>query len=694
MILSRFFISIINFFGLQAPLDYQQVALTPVEGHGNGGRPPKPPPPPEPFQPHGALPNPFNPGGEPIKCEYPEMKGYKRTENNISQWLIRKKVPWYRPNYDISTDYETETPMGIVRNYTLVVNASGGHIWDGRELGKRVLFNSTYPGPWIEACWGDILNITVKNELPEKVDGEGPHNGTAIHWHGLRLLNENLVDGVPGITQCPIAPGNSASYTFRARQYGTTWYHSHYSLQYSDGLLGPLTIHGPSSHAFDESVWPIIISDHTRRSAFQEYYREQFVIQNPKVSPPNQESILINDHGSYAGQRPDLQYKLPGKKYLLRLINASTSTTFVFSIDDHKMTVIGTDLVPVHPHETDRVRIGIGQRYHVIVETKKDVDDNSAFWIRTHPSDGCHGFFPGPPDGRQGILWYPPNGNPDDKKAQKRIPETSSTMLDTSCRDMISYKPILEWRVDKPPLIDDESDYDINQATIKLWRWNLTKDNPTAADDRVNYWKALDDHVWVDYSHPSVNTISNNGEFGNHTAVMKAKPSNPNKTVWNYLLIIGGRRERRSRGGLVVPAYHPMHLHGHDFALLKYSTVPYEGLDSIAPHTLNLTNPVRRDTVLLPNDGFILIAFKSDNPGVWALHCHIAWHASAGLALQIVEEPEKLREQLNPNTHGLSEEQKRLIRQNDQTCKDWDAWYKERLAHLKAGERFRDDSGI
>ena len=48
------------------------------------------------------------------------------------------------------------------------------------------------------------------------------------------------MDGVNGITQCPVAPGDSFNYTFRAMQYGSSWYHSHFSVQYADGAVGPL----------------------------------------------------------------------------------------------------------------------------------------------------------------------------------------------------------------------------------------------------------------------------------------------------------------------------------------------------------------------------------------------------------------------------------------------------------------------
>ncbi len=59
-----------------------------------------------------------------------------------------------------------------------------------------------------------------------------------VHWHGIRQLGTVDADGVNGVTQCPIAPGETYTYRFKAVQYGHTWYHSHYSLQYPDGVAG------------------------------------------------------------------------------------------------------------------------------------------------------------------------------------------------------------------------------------------------------------------------------------------------------------------------------------------------------------------------------------------------------------------------------------------------------------------------
>lgn len=123
-----------------------------------------------------------------------------------------------------------------------------------------------------------------------------------------------------------------------------------------------------------------------------------------------------------------------------------------------------------------------------------------------------------------------------------------------------------------------------------------------------------------------------------------------------------------------------MHLHGHDFALLA------QGADSaeLSNVTLKFDNPPRRDVALLPSGGYLVIAFKADNPGSWLLHCHIAWHASSGLALQIMERQDDLR---NMMTDQRLAETRRV-------CRKWDEWYANPKNRWEANAPFQDDSGI
>lgn len=61
--------------------------------------------------------------------------------------------------------------------------------------------------------------------------------------------------------QCPIAPGKSMTYRYRADSWGTSWYHSHFSAQYTQGVVGPIVIHGPNHVPYDVDLGPVLITD-------------------------------------------------------------------------------------------------------------------------------------------------------------------------------------------------------------------------------------------------------------------------------------------------------------------------------------------------------------------------------------------------------------------------------------------------
>ncbi len=232
---------------------------------------------------------------------------------------------------------------------------------DGQHKTAGVTFNGSYPGPTIEACWGDRIVVHVTNKYVA--------NGTTVHWHGIRQLGSNEMDGVNGVTQCPVPAGRTFTYSFRAMQYGHTWYHSHYSLQYPDGVAGPLVIHGPTSANWDIDVGPILVSDWVHDTAFTVFNCEAYGECGGSLAPPPKaDSIVVNGRGHYkqpkdghvTGTYSTFKFTRK-KKHLLRLINGSSGTSFVFSIDNHTMTVVATDLVAVEPYKTDSVFLGIGK---------------------------------------------------------------------------------------------------------------------------------------------------------------------------------------------------------------------------------------------------------------------------------------------------------------------------------------------
>ena len=125
-------------------------------------------------------------------------------------------------------------------------------------------YNGQTPGPTIEVIEGDLLRIYVTNKLPE---------GTAVHWHGVLLPNG--MDGVSGLTQKSIEPGQTFKYEFRMTQHGTFMYHSHGDemVQMGLGTMGFLISHGKDEKKVDRD--------------FAIFLNEWFVEPGTKTPNPN-----------------------------------------------------------------------------------------------------------------------------------------------------------------------------------------------------------------------------------------------------------------------------------------------------------------------------------------------------------------------------------------------------------------------
>jgi len=402
----------------------------------------------------------FKPPGGRLKyedsdfvCKYPHMSDWEfcSVPGDRECWLRHRDGR----RYDIHTDYEHDAPRGIDRHYELEIT-DGEYNADGLMAKDVKLINNRYPGPWIQACWGDRLIIKVTNKLK--------FNGTAIHWHGIRQNFTMHMDGVPGITQCPIRPHDYFVYNFSAVQYGSSWYHSHYSVQYADGTLGPMTLHGPSTGNYDEAKPPLLMTDWFHNSAFSVIHEPKFEAGFP--------TILLNGTGDVTKFFPNITpHDMPAKyqlhfeprsidpprrarRYLLRLINTSFTTGFVFSIDHHMLTVISADFVSIVPYSRTHIFIGIGQRYNVIVEADpivygKGLDKAGNYWIRTKVAK-CFRDTVISVDGydRNGILRYSP-----DSEIEPDTEPWSDIPAKPPCRDEIpkDIEPRLPWYVAKPP---------------------------------------------------------------------------------------------------------------------------------------------------------------------------------------------------------------------------------------------------
>ncbi|KAJ5092447.1 hypothetical protein NUU61_007317 [Penicillium alfredii] len=523
--------------------------------------------------------------------------------------------------YDIHTDYTSIVPKtGVTREYWFNLE----HVTvapDGRAR-SAVAINGSIPGPTIEANWGDNVVVHLTNSLPAKMQ-----NGTSIHFHGIRQYYTNQNDGAVSITQCPVAPNNTITYKWRAMQYGTTWYHSHIGLQAWQGLFGGIVIHGPASANYDEDKGVVIMNDWDINTVDQLFMTAQ------KNGPPTFDNALINGTNVFGadgarnqtGTRFNTSFTA-GTSYRLRLVNAACDTHFKFSIDNHTLTVIANDLVPIEPYKTNILNIGMGQRYDIIVNANQ-ASVAKSFWMRAIPQTACSENDSA--SNIKGIVYY---------GSSHSTPSTKGYSYTDSCadEDMSNLTPIVSETVSSPSYNKSEP-VSLGKNPASLYRWKL---NSTS--------------MHVDWTVPTLLEVyRGHHSWANTSGVIEL----PHKNVWTYVVV---------ETSLSVP--HPVHLHGHDFVVVAQGSGTYSGAGP------TLAKPPKRDTAMLPENGYLVLAFKTDNPGVWLMHCHIGWHTEEGFAIQFVERYGEIKAQLDYSA----------LRGN---CRNWEAYQnRNRVAE--------DDSGI
>ncbi|KFA51000.1 hypothetical protein S40293_07285 [Stachybotrys chartarum IBT 40293] len=486
-------------------------------------------------------------------------------------------------DYSIDTDWWTEAvDTGVTREYWLEltdVTVSP----DGVSRSAMAV-NGTIPGPTLFADWGDTVTVHVTNSLSTSL------NGTSIHFHGIRQNYTVQNDGVSAVTQCPLAVGESMTYTWKATQYGSSWYHSHFALQAYQGIFGGIIINGPATANYDEDLGMIFLNDWDHQTVDELYATAQ------TSGPPTLDTGLINgtnvygsdDDSTQTGSRLNIAFT-SGTSYRMRIVNAAVDTNWKFSIDNHTMTVIAADLVPIVPYTTTIIDMTMGQRYDVIVTADQaDVADN--FWMRAIPQSACSDN--DSTDNIKAIVYYGDSAS---------TPETTRYEFTDSCQDETdNLVPYVSHTVEDANW-SNLSTATVGRNTDGLFKWYL---NSTS--------------LLVDWQDPTLGQVlSGATTWETENAVIELSEANQ----WVYIVV---------QTTLGVP--HPIHLHGHDFYILAQGTGTYS-----SSVTLNTSNPPRRDTALLPASGYLVMAWETDNPGVWLMHCHIGWHTAEGFALQFIE---------------------------------------------------------
>lgn len=523
--------------------------------------------------------------------------------------------PWGGKTVTGNNMYKDCPSTGVTRNYewniTRAVIAP-----DGYEKAV-ILVNDQFPGPLVEANWGDWIEVKVNNLITD------PEEGTAIHWHGLLQEGTPFMDGVPGVSQCPIAPSRSFTYKFQASLYGSSWYHSHYSAQYSGGLYGPLVVYGPSDAQYDIDVGPIMVGD---------WWHAPYDEVVDTIMAPGFTGRSFSDNNLIQGKMNfDCSTKAPGddtpctnnaglakfkfqsgKTHRLRFINSGSQGIERVSLDEHTMTVIANDFVDIEPYDTKVVTLGVGQRVDVLVKANAG-SPTSGYWLRANLTS-CSGA--NQPLAMAGVFYENADVNAIPTSKPWDVPDPGNCANDPLTDTVPSYKialPEASWthQLDIGTFVNETNNF--------LWTFGgvsarVDYNNPTLLQAKEGNFTFA----------PDMNVI----DFGSNSSV-KVIINNP------------------------TPAPHPIHAHGLNMYILDEGDGTYDGTTIV-----NSNNPMRRDVQNVRPFGYLAVQVDTTNTGVWPFHCHIAWHASAGFFSQFIFNPDGMDKLQFPDSMA-------------QTCSEW-----------------------
>ncbi|KAF8588331.1 multicopper oxidase, partial [Ramaria rubella] len=499
--------------------------------------------------------------------------------------------------------------------------------------------NGLFPGPTVEARPGDRILLRVRNEIEKE--------GTAIHFHGIRQLGSNSMDGAPGLTQCPIQPNHTFLYNFTIseKQTGTYWWHSHSAHQRADGLFGAFVVHDPvedNQTHIDVGHSNEDLRIRAEKSSYSErllligdwYHKEAtamfawYMSKKSQGFEPAPETALFNGVDKFdcsrasrfvncdpsKGRIPSL-FLDPHYRTRLRLVNTGNLADLEVAIGSHSLVVIEADGSRVVPHRVNSIVVSPGQRYSVIVEPHSSIKPRKgdSFWLRLSMDPDCCNI---PSNSALDMVRFVRIFYGDARTTQSSGP-TPPFALDSELPefDLYALAP-----VHKTPLPPPDQQIMIYVNSMKLDRLGGV---PYGFVNHTSWAPAENEPLLL---RDTAEGIANG--WGEHQ------------------LVVTTHRKEMSVIELIVnnldDGPHPFHLHGHHFYPLHTYRAAYGwgAYNYTTGHVIPEEAPVLRDTIIVPRHGNVVIRFLADAPGMWLFHCHILVHLSAGMAMTFNVRPD------------------------------------------------------
>lgn len=455
-----------------------------------------------------------------------------------------------------------------------------------RRIGARdhvmYAFNGQHPGPLLHVSEGAEITVNFTNSVPWP---------TTIHWHGLRL--DNASDGVPGVTQEPVQPGETFRYTVLFEDPGIYWYHPHHreDLLKDLGLYGNMLVdpgedgyYGPADREDALMIDDILMTGDGLMPFGMERSTHALMGRFGNV-------FLVNGD-------PDYQLRAQaGEVIRLFLTNASNTRTFNLSFTSGRMKVVGTDVSAFEREEwVESVVLSPAERY--VVHVRFDQPGHAALVNRVQGIDHLGGRFFAETDTLATVRI----------EAAGDARTTAATGFDTLRANLAAAREIalLRDRFDDP--VDRELTFTLEASGL-----------PFVVDRLMRFDSAYFHPVEWSGTMPMMNWNSTSQEV--RWIVREPATGRENMDIgWTLragdVIKIRLHNERRSFHAM----QHPFHIHGQRFLVLARNGVPSRNL-------------AWKDTVLLPAGTTTDILLEATNPGRWMAHCHISEHLESGMRM-------------------------------------------------------------
>ena len=484
-----------------------------------------------------------------------------------------------------------------------IVNYSG-------NTKRAISVNGKIPMPELKFQEGDSAIIYVHNKL---------NKSTSFHWHGLLVPNEQ--DGVPYLTTAPIKPNTTHMFTFKLRQSGTYWYHSHTKFQEQIGMYGSLTVYkkveDPELRVYDKIIdFPILLSEWTdekpsqiqrnlhnatdwyaiKKNSVQSYFeaikekhfKTKFINELKRmnamdVSDVYYDAFLINGKKEQHINSINDKNLNVGDEIRLRIANGGASSYFWINYSGGKFKVIANDGMDVEPVEVDRLIIGVAETYDIIIK----IPDVKSYELLATPEDRS---------GHTSIFFG--NG---EKVYSKRLPKlkyfqgmkmmNNMMNMDGSMDDMGMNMSLQKMDMNEVmyPELDNEKIITLNYSMLKSPKNTLLPKKSNVRELNFVLTGNMNRYVWS----------INNKTLSETDKILIKKGENVKITLTNNSMM-----------------RHPMHLHGHFFRVIN-------GMGD--------NSPLKNVIDIMPMETDTIEFNASEKYGNWFFHCHILYHMMSGM---------------------------------------------------------------